>query len=337
MKQHTFVQTLVAICILAAVGCRREPYARTQIDYVDALFSPEGDWIYFVMRRADMRESHDPAYPDDPAYRVGVIQNDQVWLKRVRLSDNHVESLQGWTPGSVGQRYATFKSRGVSAKAKLVWKTGRELAYQINLETDRPSSGWHGTLSGVWNSETGKIGDLNARFVFPPDTSASRLHDQQEAIIAGMIDGPKTILVYDRSVPKATSYAVSPPATFKPYGGVSLLNLAIHASRREQIEARSRGLTATARGTVPRIEAVARALTPGQVTHLRSDGELTSVDTGKEKRYAAEVRLLFQKAIATPGKIAEVEIPPNAPFFPWVPEVLYMRDGDRYFELRKIE
>jgi hypothetical protein len=178
--------------------------------------------------------------------------------------------------------------------------------------------------------------DSTARFGFPENAHVARLHGQLEAIITGKADGSAVILVYDQSVPSATSYAASPPGRFTPYGGGSLLQHAVSTSRRAEIEYRAGRLSAR---SVPdgghRIAAVARVLTPDEVTHLRNGNAMPPVYQGTEARFTPEVRQLFGRAAASPGSVASIAIPPTASS-PWFEDVLCIKDDDRFLELRRI-
>lgn len=338
-EQPAIIQACLLICVLTTAGCGLfEPHRRTQFDYPEVAFSPDGDWIYFVMRQTDVLDSHDASYPDDPARRVGQIQKDRVWLKRVRVANGQVESLREWTPESAGRRYAVIKTTPVTTEAGLAWKTGSELAFWIDLHVSGPED-WRQVLSGVWSAGTGKIADSTAGFAFPENAHIARLHGELEAITTGKVDGSAVIasaaiLVYDRSVPSATSYAVSPSGTFAPYE-ISLLRHAISMSRREQIEYRAaRSLDRSVADCLSCIAVVARVLTPNQVTHLRNANALPSVYQGTEDRFTPEVRQLFRRAVASPGSV--VALPPTANAG-WFEDVLCIRDANRYLELRRID
>jgi hypothetical protein len=322
---------------MTAVACRwLGPYERTIISYPEAVFSPDGDWVYFVMRKTTMREEHDSNYPDDSVARAGEIQKDQVWLKRVRLADNHEESLQEWTAGAAGHRYAVIKDLPLDQRAKLFWRTGQELAFEIELaraiDNLHPYT-WFQTLSGVWDSGAGKAASLDPNWRFPEYTQGSRLHGDKEVIIAGLVDQPRAIVIYDRSIPKATSYAVNPPGQFHPYGGISLLSLATRLSRRESIEARTNRSTLIASLIAYRIRVVARELAPDAVARLDRAGALAPAYTGTEDAFTPQVRDLFERAMAAPGSMTEMTPPHD---IPWVPELMYLRQGTRYFEIRTV-
>lgn len=322
---------------MTAVACRwLGPYERTIISYPEAVFSPDGDWVYFVMRKTTMREEHDSNYPDDSVARAGEIQKDQVWLKRVRLADDHEESLQAWTAGAAGYRYAIIRDLPLDQRATLFWKTGQELAFKIELaraiDNLHPYT-WYQTLSGVWDSKAGKAASLDPNWRFPEFTQGSRLHGDKEVIVAGLMDQPTAIVIYDRSIPKATSYAVSPPGQFHPYGGITLLSLATRLSRRDSIEARANGSRPIASLSNYRIRVVARALTPEAVGRLQREGALAPAYTGTEDAFTPQVRDLFERAVAAPGKTVDVTPPHD---IPWVPELMYLRRGSHYFEIRTL-
>jgi hypothetical protein len=337
-KQHAIIHACLLICVLTSAGCGLfEPHRLTQFDYPDVAFSPDGDWIYFVMRQTAVLDSHDASCPGDSACRTGLIQKDSVWLKRVRVADGQVESLREWTPESVGRRYAVIKTNPVTTKAGLAWMTGRELAFWIDLEISGPEN-WRQVLSGVWSADTGKIANFASGFNFPENARAARLHGELEAITTGRADSgavirSAAILVYDRSVPSATSYAVSPPGKFIPYE-ISLLLHAIGMSRRERIEFQAaRLLDRSVADCLTCIAVVARVLTPNQVTHLRNAKALTTVYQGTEARFTAEVRELLRRAVDSPGSV--VASSPNANAG-WFEDVLYIRDANRFLELRRI-
>jgi hypothetical protein len=324
------------VCAITSVACGFIPYERTIISYPEAVFSPDGDWVYFVMRQTTMREQHDPAYPDDRVARAGDFQKDQVWLKRVRLADDHVESLEEWTGGAAGQHYGVLKSLPVDQRVKLFWKTGQQLAFQIELARavdESTSDRWDQTLSGVWDPGSGKGASLDPNWKFPEHPEGARLHGEKEAIVAERLDQATTILIYDRSIPKATSYAVSPHGPFRPYNGISLLSLATQLSRRASIEAWASQSARIAALTTFRIRVVARPLTPDAVAQLERTGALAPVYTGTEGTFTPQVRDLFARAIAAPGSITDMTPPHNVP---WIAHLLYLRQGARYFEIRPI-
>ena len=320
-----------------AVGFAQHQQPQILDAYADVAFSPEGDYAYFVMRQTVVNERQDPNYLEDRAARAGVIVRDQVWLKRTRLADDRVETLREWTLVSAGQRYATIKSLPVNGLVRLGWKGRHELVYYMQFEHNSADRGTPSLklppIFGVWDCARVRAGNapLDWSGLLPPNTEALRLHGTKELIPAGFLGGPTAVVLFDWSAMEARALAVSRPVPFDPGPFASLLALAVQLSRRERIEGRNDDLAGRQSITGFAIRLIARPLTREQVRRLEAGRALVPVYPDANHRLSPEAQRLVEQAIVTPGKV--VEFKPGISV-PWVPDFLFFRQANGFFQVR---
>jgi hypothetical protein len=245
MRLANYAVSVALISTVAMTSCLISS-RRTLYWPAGAIFSENGDWVYFVIRKTDVTEhgfrpsSQVPKRdsicegggPFGPSRRVR-IWSDEVSLRRIRLSDGETEELIHWpsTPqtGATREPYTSFC---YPAAAEMDW-VGGKLRIAISLvESSQTteilwSEGAHYDAPRFKDSNPGGgLGQLNV----------ARVHGNLEVIPLRGDDYVAAYALYDWTKPQAHIIALEPHgANFRTAQIGSLLLVA--TLRSQHIEA----------------------------------------------------------------------------------------------------
>ena len=151
--------SVVTCAVLAAVawafvrGALGLGGAETYEDYFAPVYSPDGQYVYFVERRVN-GSAHETRRGDlffsSSKYDV-FVEKDTFTLKRLHVQSGQIEELVRLSPSPIeGRRYEVIGSAFQSARAKLRFTKEARLEFKVCLTIDQVPTAKEYSWSGVW-------------------------------------------------------------------------------------------------------------------------------------------------------------------------------------------
>jgi hypothetical protein len=248
VRLRIYAVLVVLIATVAMTGCLIST-RRTVYWPAGAIFSENGDSVYFVIRKTDVTERglHSSSQVPKEKYRLceggGVfgpshrvtVWSDEISLRRIRLADGVTEELMHWrsTPRT-GTTSEVYNSFCYPAAAVMDWVANHKLRIAISLVESLQ------TTEALW-SEGESNGAPSFKYYNPGyaegHLNVARVHGNLEVVPLRGDDYVAAYVLYDWMKPEAHFIALEPPgASFRTAQVGSLLLAATLRSRHVEAE-----------------------------------------------------------------------------------------------------